>query len=77
MTDIDSGVFAVICEFKNQAPILMETEGPQSSFDACERLRRDLEARPDVIRTCVVRIEDGPAWGGNTLLLADMKRMQK
>lgn len=77
MTDLDSGVFAVICEFKNQAPILMETEGRQSSFDACEKRRRDLEARPDVIRTCVVRIADGPSWCGNSLLLADMKRMQK
>ena len=77
MTDIDSGVFAVICEFKNQAPILMETEGPQSSFEACEKRRRDLEARPDVIRTCVVSIAVPKAWTGNTLLLADMKRMQK
>ena len=77
MTDIDSGVFAVICEFKNQAPILMETEGSQSSFEACEKRRRELEARPDVIRTCVVRIADCPAWCGNSLLLEDMKRMQK
>lgn len=77
MTDIDSGVFAVICEFKNQAPILMETEGRQSSFDACEKRRRDLEARPDVIRTCVVSIAVPEAWAGNTLLLEDMKRMQK
>ncbi len=77
MTDIDSGVFAVICEFKNQAPILMETEGHQSSFEACEKRRRDLEAQTHVIRACVVRIADGPSWCGNSLLLADMKRMQK
>lgn len=77
MTNLDSGVFAIICEFKNQAPILMETEGHQSSLEACEKRRRDLEARPDVIRTCVVHIADGPAWCGNSLLLADMKRMQK
>ena len=77
MTDIDSGVFAVICEFKNQAPILMETEGRQSSFDACEKRRRDLEARPEVIRACVVKVSATSTWAGNTLLIEDMKWMQK
>lgn len=77
MTTYDDGLFAVICEFKNQAPLLMETEGEHSSFEACEKRRRELEARPDVIRTCVVSITATPTWAGNTLLLADMKRMQK
>lgn len=72
-----SGVFAVIVEFKNQAPILMETQGNVSSYEAAEKCRRGLEKRCDVIRALTVKVCATEGWNGNDLLLDDMKRMQK
>lgn len=74
MTEDVTEVFAVIAEFKDQGPILMECEGQRSSRDAAFDHMRGLLARGRVLRACVVRLE----WeGGNELLLHDMKRMQK
>lgn len=72
-----SGVYAVIVEFKNQAPMLMETEGKYSSFENAEKRRRGLEARLDVIRALTVKVGKTEGWNGNDLLLDDMKRMQE
>lgn len=75
--DVDDGIFAVIAEFKGQAPLILETEAKLSSFDAAMDRAREMQKRPDVIRTCVVRCEASPIWSGNDLLILDMKRMQK
>lgn len=76
-TDDDgSGVFAVLMETKTQGPILMETEGPDSSREAAFKRRDALLARPDTIRACVVRIVPD-RWGGNDALIHAMRGMQK
>lgn len=74
---MEDGIFAVIAEFKEQSPILMETEGRHSSFEAAMKRRNEMSARPDVVRVCVVQIASAPVWAGNDLLIEDMKRMQK
>ena len=65
------GVFGLVVEGANQAPILMEAEGDQSSYQyAMERATHAL-GRP--VRWCVVRLV--PV-SGNELLLLDMQRLQ-
>lgn len=67
-----NGVFGLVVECANQAPILMEAEGDQSSYQyAMERSTRALGGRP--VRWCVVRLV--PVIG-NELLLLDMQRLQ-
>lgn len=75
--DTDSGVFAVIAEFKDQAPILMETEGDQSSLSAARDRMQRMAGRPDVIRVCIVRLVNSGVWSGNQTLLAAMRDMQQ
>lgn len=68
----ESGVFGVLAEFGMQAPILMETEGPDSTYEAAsERAKRALSH--GAIRACVVRLvfEDG-----NASVFREMERMQ-
>lgn len=74
MTEDVTEVFAVIAEFKDQGPILMECEGQRSSRDAAFDHMSRLLSQKDTLRACVVRLEYK---GGNELLLHDMKRMQK
>ena len=69
-----SEVFAVIAEFKNQAPILMEVEGPRSSRDRAHDHMDTLLSRPNCLRAAVVRLTYE---AGNELLIHDMKRMQE
>lgn len=69
-----SGVFGVIVEYQNQGPILMECEGPRSSYGAALDYMRRLVSGGRVLRACVVRLEYED---GNELLILDMKRMQK
>lgn len=73
--DDDPGeLFAVVAEFSNQGPILMETEGPHSSYErAMERVEK-LAANRTFLRACIVRLVYET---GNSLVLHDMKRMQK
>lgn len=73
MTEDLTEVFGVIVEFKNQAPILMECEGPKSSRDAAHEHMISLLGSQRTVRACVVRLVYE---GGNELLLHDMKRMQ-
>lgn len=77
MSDQDDGIYAVIAEFKGQAPLILETEASGSSFEAAQDRAREMQKRPDVIRICVVRCDASPLWSGNELLILDMKRMQK
>ena len=66
-------LFAVVAEWSNQGPILMETEGPYTSYEAAqERVQRMLTDRT-FLRVCIVRLVYE---SGNALILHDMKRMQ-
>lgn len=69
------GVFGLVIETSNQAPILMETEGDQSSReDARARALNGSALGGQVRRWCVVRLVPVD---GNELLLLDMQRLQK
>lgn len=64
------GVFVLMSESKSQAPMIMETEGEFSSFDAAhDRVKR----MKWLTRACVCRVI--PV-SGNELLALDMIRMQ-
>lgn len=66
------GVFGVVIETESQAPILLETEGDQSSIGCAEdRIKKAFGVRP--LRWCIVRLV--PVIG-NELLLLDMQRLQ-
>ena len=67
-----AGVFGLVIETPNQAPILLETEGDQSSREAAMgRVKQAFGGRP--LRWCLVRLV--PVCG-NELLLLDMQRLQ-
>lgn len=70
----DSGVYAVIAEFKNDGPLIMETAGAACSRDGAMERMEAMLSRQNCIRAAVVRIEYA---FGNELILSDMKRMQK
>jgi len=72
MTEDIEEIFAVVAEFRNQGPILMETEGPSTSRDAAYDRMSGLG--PNCVRACVVRLSYEV---GNELLIHDLKRMQK
>lgn len=67
------GIFSVIVEGAGQAPILLETEGFQSSYDDAQK-RAQTAFGKSAVRYCIVRIT--PV-AGNELLAKDMQRMQK
>lgn len=72
--DDANDLFAVVAEFSNQSPILMETEGPFTSYGAAQETLRRVSASKSFLRACVVRLV---YVGGNSLVLHDMKRLQK
>lgn len=74
MTEDVGEVFAVVAEFKNQGPILMETEGPMSSRQKAYERLSEISRRVDCLRAAVVQLT---YVGGNELLIHDMKRMQE
>lgn len=74
MTEDVGEIFAVVAEFKNQGPILMETEGPMTSRSLAYDRMDNLLRGTNVLRAAVVRITYS---GGNELLVHDMKRMQE
>lgn len=63
------GVFVVVGEGRNQAPIVMETEGEHSSFEEAQKRAK----ASHWLRTCVCRLV--PV-SGNELLALDLHRMQ-
>lgn len=68
----NEGVFGLVIETESQAPILLETEGDQSSREAAMgRVKQAFGGRP--LRWCLVRLV--PVCG-NELLLLDMQRLQ-
>lgn len=74
MTEDVSEIFAVIAESKDEGPLLHETSGKNTSYEAARARMARLLERPDVLRACVVRLEFSY---GNELLTHDMKRMQE
>lgn len=69
--DRDSGAFGLIVEFNGQAPILMELEGCDSSFQSV--LQRAAGPTSSSVRWCIVRLVPVE---GNELLLLDFERLQ-
>jgi hypothetical protein len=67
-------LYAVVAEWKNQGPILMETEGLWSSLHEARKRAGEMNERSGVLRTCVVRLAYD---SGNALLLHDMARMHR
>lgn len=68
----NDGVFGLVIETAGQAPILLETEGDQSSREAAMgRVTQAFGGKP--LRWCLVRLV--PVCG-NELLLLDMQRLQ-
>lgn len=67
------GCFGVIIETKGQAPILLETEGEDTSYASAEA-RAKRAFGQETLRFCIVRLV--PV-SGNELLPLDMQRMQK
>lgn len=67
------GVFVAVIEADNQAPIVLEAEGEDTSYErAEERARKSFGGRQ--LRWCVCRLV--PV-AGNELLPLDLQRMQK
>lgn len=67
----DDGVFVIVAEGAGQGPIIMETEGADTSRDsAMDRVG----SVPWAHRYCVARLT---FVSGNELLFHDIKRMQK
>lgn len=73
---LDTGVYAIVAEFKQQGPILLETEGEHSSFEATHRRANEMSRRSDVLRICIVRLTPATAWAGNITVLKDMEQIQ-
>lgn len=74
MTEDVGEVFAVMAEFKDTGPFLMETDGPRSSREKAYEQMRTVVSKPHCLRAAVVRLTHD---GGNELLIHDMKRMQE
>ena len=62
-----SGVFATIIEGKQEGPLLMEATGAGLTYDGAGERAEVMRGRPDIIRTCVVRLSFA---GGNELLFS-------
>lgn len=68
----EEGAYGVIVEYAGQAPILLEREGCDSSFQSCmDRVNRKMHGPP--LRWCIVRLVPVD---GNELLLLDFERLQ-
>lgn len=70
-TNDDEGIFVVIGEGKQQAPMILETEGECSSYEAARERARQM---PWLTRYCICRVV--PV-AGNELLALDMIRLQE
>ena len=70
----DEGAYVVIFENDNQAPIIMETEGGDTSLASCmERVKR-MQAQRGFSRWCIARLVPIE---GNELLVLDLERLQQ
>ena len=71
--DEPGAAFALLVEFSNQAPILLELEGRDSTCEAIHARLRTMG--PRAIRWQIVRIT--PTDTGNELLFHDFLRLQR
>jgi len=70
----EEGAYGVIAEYPGQAPILMEGEGCDSSYESVlARLKNLSLGGGRVLRWCIVRLVPVE---GNELLLLDFERLQ-
>lgn len=65
------GAYVVVAEWAGQAPIVMETEGDQSSYEAAQERARKMS---HVHRYSICRLV--PV-AGNDLVVRDLERLQK
>ncbi len=70
----EEGAYAVLIESYGQAPILLETEGCDSSFEQAVERRNRCTIGGQTRRWCIVRLVPVE---GNELLLLDFERLQK
>lgn len=69
----EEGAYALVTESPGQAPILMETEGCDTSFQSCMRRLDRMAKAGHAQRWCIVRLVPVD---GNELLLLDLERLQ-
>lgn len=68
----DEGAYGLIVEHAGQAPIMLEAEGCDSSFQSCMRRISQWKGQP--LRWCIVRLVPVE---GNELLALDFERLQQ
>lgn len=76
MSHEKSGVYAVVAEFKNEGPIIMETEASGSGRIAARERALQLMSNPRCVRVIVCELVPDRL-NGNQLVLQDMIRLQK
>lgn len=69
----NEGAYGLVVECSGQAPILMESEGCDTSFASCIKRRDRMSKEWGAQRWCIVRLVPVE---GNELLLLDMERLQ-
>jgi hypothetical protein len=67
----EEGAYGLLVEYEGQAPILMETEGCDSSLHQVKERMKRFHGRPH--RWCIVRLVPVD---GNELLALDFERLQ-
>lgn len=70
----NEGACGLLVETRDQAPILYETEGCNSSLSSIIALRDRVASNPRTIRWCIVRLVPVD---GNELLCLDFERLQQ
>ncbi len=68
----DAEAYALLVEWKNEGPIVMESIGSSTSLARVSERASDLQSHPRVIRTAIVRLK---YFQGNELMLKDMVRL--
>lgn len=70
----EEGAYALVTEGPGQAPILMETEGCDTSFQSCRKRLDRMAKSGNAQRWCIVRLVPVE---GNELLVLDLERLQQ
>jgi len=68
------GAYVVVTEYLGQAPIVLETEGCDTSFAACDARVSRLRGNGQATRWCIARLLPVE---GNDLLILDLERLQQ
>lgn len=70
----EEGAYALVTEGNGQAPIVMETEGCDTSFVSCRKRLDRMRKSGYAQRWCIVRLVPVE---GNELLVLDLERLQQ